>query len=284
MSDALMRRKPATAVSGATASPSVPSSASSALSGLSAAVPGETLHRRIRSDLEQRILSGEWPPGHRIPSEHALCERFGCARMTVNKVLTELVQAGMIERRRKAGSFVRLPQHRSAVLDINDIRAEVAALGLAYRFEILSRNRRRSNADDREQLGGEGTQAAGRGMLLDIVTRHWSGDRPFCLEVRLIDLAAVPAAADAAFDTEPPGTWLRLHVPWSSAEHRIRAAAIDAAQGELLQVEPGSPALIVERRTWHAGKGLTWVRFTYPGEGHELVARFSPSMVAASQP
>ncbi|MCF5941665.1 GntR family transcriptional regulator, partial [Xanthomonas perforans] len=68
-------------------------------------VPG-TLHQRIRQDLEQRIHSGDWPPGHRVPPEHELMAQYGCSRMTVNKVLGLLADAGMIERRRRTGSFV----------------------------------------------------------------------------------------------------------------------------------------------------------------------------------
>ncbi|MGG2473725.1 histidine utilization repressor, partial [Rhizobium sp. BR5] len=30
---------------------------------------GQTLHQRILSDIEGRIVSGEWPPGHRLPFE-----------------------------------------------------------------------------------------------------------------------------------------------------------------------------------------------------------------------
>ena len=56
-----------------------------------------------------RILSGEWPPGHRIPFEHELTARYRCSRMTVSKALGDLVAAGLIERRRRAGSFVRRP-------------------------------------------------------------------------------------------------------------------------------------------------------------------------------
>src|SRR5438046_6845438 len=33
-----------------------------------------TLYKQIRLDIEQRILTGEWPPGHRIPFEHELME------------------------------------------------------------------------------------------------------------------------------------------------------------------------------------------------------------------
>jgi GntR family histidine utilization transcriptional repressor len=35
--------------------------------------------------------------------------RYRCSRMTVSKALSELAQADLIERRRKAGTFVRRP-------------------------------------------------------------------------------------------------------------------------------------------------------------------------------
>ena len=52
--------------------------------------------------------------------------RYGCSRMTVSKALSELAQADLIERRRKASTFVRRPTFLSAVLKIADIRAEIA--------------------------------------------------------------------------------------------------------------------------------------------------------------
>ena len=63
-----------------------------------------SFRRRILEDVEGKILSGEWPPGHRIPFEHELTEQYRCSRMTVNKAITELVKRGLIERRRKSGS------------------------------------------------------------------------------------------------------------------------------------------------------------------------------------
>ena len=64
-----------------------------------------TLYKQIRLDIERRILTGEWPPGHRIPFEHELMARYGCSRMTVSKALSELAQADLIERRRRAGTL-----------------------------------------------------------------------------------------------------------------------------------------------------------------------------------
>ena len=99
----------------------------------------ETLSARIRAAIEAPIRAGEWPPGTRIPFEHELVSRFGCSRMTVNKVLTQLAQAGLLERKRKAGSFVTRPHTSSAVLEIPDLRQVVLGMGQEYASQLLSR-------------------------------------------------------------------------------------------------------------------------------------------------
>src|SRR5215212_1402588 len=146
-----------------------------------------SLHQRILTEIEERILSGSWPPGSRIPFEHELMKKYHCSRMTVSKVLTQLANAGLIERRRKAGSFVARPQSQSAILEIQDIRNEVLALGVPYRFEISHRRRRRSVRADLDRL-----DVSVPGSVLELTCRHFAGPRPFCLESRIINLAAVP--------------------------------------------------------------------------------------------
>jgi GntR family histidine utilization transcriptional repressor len=232
---------------------------------------GGSLHRRILADIEARILSGEWPPGRRIPFEHELTAQYGCSRMTVSKALTQLAGAGLIERRRKAGSFVIRPHSQSAVLEIPDVKAEVAALGLPYRFAIVARSKRRATRADRARLA----VPADAGILA-LTCRHDADQRPFCLEERLISLVAAPDAADEPFVALSPGAWLVQRVPWTRAEHRIRAAAARGEVARALSVAEGTPCLVVERRTWGGEAPVTQVRMTYPGETHELVARFTP--------
>ena len=110
-----------------------------------------SLHQRILGDIEDRILSGEWQPGFRIPFEVDLAEQYRCSRMTVNKALTQLAKTGLIERRRKSGSYVTQPRAQSAVLEIRDIKLEVQSLGLAYDYKLSAKTTRRSNAADRSQ-------------------------------------------------------------------------------------------------------------------------------------
>ena len=235
---------------------------------------GESLHQRIRSDIEARILSGAWGPGDRIPYEHELMEQYGCSRMTVSKALSGLAETGLIERRRRAGSFVARPLAQSAVLQIPDIPAEIAARGDVYGYELLSCTRRRSTKLDRDRLRMDGRRAI---PVLDLCCRHRARGEPFALEERLMNLAIVPEEAVKAFDTTPPGTWLLHHVPWTEAENRISAGPAGPAKAKLLGVSPESACLVVERRTWRGPDPVTFVRLTYPGHLYELVARFTPT-------
>src|SRR4029078_7313528 len=80
---------------------------SASVSRTKARTAGKPTYKQIRLDIERRILTGEWAPGHRLPCEHQLMVRYGCSRMTVSKALSELAQADLIERRRRAGTRVR---------------------------------------------------------------------------------------------------------------------------------------------------------------------------------
>jgi len=229
------------------------------------------LHQRIGLDLEAKIRSGAWPPGFRIPFEHELTVQYGCARATVNKAVSALVAAGLIERRRRAGSFVARPHLQSAVLEIPDIQAEITRRGQAYGYDLLSRRVRGIDARDPDEaaLGVMGT-------VLELHCRHLADGQPFAVERRIVSLAAAPEAAEVDFADTPPGTWLLKHVAWTEAEHRIGAVNPDAATARLLGISPADACLSVRRWTWRVGQGITYVRQTFPGDAHDLVARFTP--------
>ena len=61
----------------------------------------------IRQTLADVIISGQYPPGDRLPSESALVKTFAASRPTVIRALRELQLTGLIERRAGSGSYVR---------------------------------------------------------------------------------------------------------------------------------------------------------------------------------
>ena len=229
------------------------------------------LHQRIRSEIEAKIRSGEWEPGHRAPTEAELMEQYGCSRMTVNKAMIALVEAGLIVRRKRAGSFVARPKVHAPVLNIPDIQSEIIARGETYAFRLLSRTVRAPDRDNHEEVA---LAAGGKLLALDGV--HDAGGRPFALERRVVSLKAVPEIAGADFETHPPGAWLLEHVAWTEAESRISAVNVEAEDARLLALDEGAACLVVDRRTWREGQHVTRVRQVFPGEAYDLVARFGP--------
>lgn len=217
-------------------------------------------------------MSGEWPPGHRVPFEHELMAQYGCSRMTVNKVLSTLAANGLITRRRRAGSVVAEPSTERAVLEIQDFAVEAARAGTDYRFKILRRS-----VEPLDAAAAQRTGLPFGSEVLSITTLHLMDEVPGAYEQRLINLATVPEAREERFKGVPPGTWLLSRVPWTDAEHVIRAVNADATLAKCLQVGTGAACLVLERRTWQAGAFVTEARISYPGERQRLAGRFSPT-------
>lgn len=230
----------------------------------------QSLHARIRAAIAGRILSGEWPPGTRIPPEHELMAEWGCARATVGKALSALVAEGMVTRNRRAGTVVARPRIHSAMLTIPDVRAAVEARDGDYGFAILADELRPPCC---VHLGAEGHHL-GESRFLKV--QHLSEGQPLMVEDRHIFLDAVPEARAADFGTDAPGAWLVAHVPWTEAEHRIAAEAADATVARLLEIATGAPCLLIERRTWRGGETVTIVRQWFRGDAFDLTARFGP--------
>ena len=227
-----------------------------------------TISERIGAEIEARITSGEWAPGHRIPFEHELVAHYGCARATVGKALTALVRTGLLERRRKAGTFVAYPHVQSAILEIPDIGKAIAERTGSYWFDLLS-------SDIRPDDGLSGNFAKGTN-LRHITGIHQGQDGPFAFEDRLISLDCVPEAVDADFTTSSPGTWLIRTVPWTQARHRISAIGSDTEVSAHLAIPRHTPCLLVERWTWRTGEPVTHVCQTFRGDRFDLVATFAP--------
>ncbi|WP_299002979.1 UTRA domain-containing protein, partial [uncultured Caulobacter sp.] len=59
-------------------------------------------------------------------------------------------------------------------------------------------------------------------------------------------------------------------------ESRISAVNANAEVAGLLALDEGAACLVVDRRTWREGRGVTRVRQIFPGEAYDLVARFGP--------
>ncbi|AZL57635.1 UTRA domain-containing protein [Tabrizicola piscis] len=221
----------------------------------------------IRAEVLRRIRAREWPPGGLIPGEEALSEEFGVARATVNRALTALAEAGVIERKKRAGTRVAELPVRRARLDIPVIRLDVLARGLAYRFDLLADRMAPAPVPVTARLGlPEGAP------MRYLETLHLAGGRPYVLESRWLNPAVLPEPAPD-FARESVNEWLVMHVSLVSGDIAFTAEPASAREAEVLGVAPGTALLVAERTTQGTDAPVTFVRLAH-APGHRVQMAF----------
>ncbi len=68
--------------------------------------PKESFWTRIAAEIAAAIGSGIYPPGERLPSEHALAEQFGVNRHTIRRSLASLSEQGLVRSTQGSGTYV----------------------------------------------------------------------------------------------------------------------------------------------------------------------------------
>ncbi len=224
--------------------------------------------RDVKADIMAKITSGEWAPGGLVPNEMDLAETYGCARATVNRAMRELADEGLIERRRKAGTRVRMAPLRQARFSIPIVRDEIETQNLTYRYSLVSRSTGLAPNWLRARLNlVEGSQ------VLHLICMHYGDGAPYQFEDRWINLAVLPQAETAAFQDIGPNEWLVSTVPFSDAEISFSAGVADETLGEYLGCATGEPLFTVERSTWQDGEAITFVRQSFK-PGHRMTTRY----------
>lgn len=81
-------------------------------------------YQTIAQTLRDRILTGRYTPGEKIPSIRQLADAFHCNKLTVHRAFEMLKQEGLIENRVGSGSFVRFPEKVTAPQGIFDFHTD----------------------------------------------------------------------------------------------------------------------------------------------------------------
>lgn len=94
------------------------------------------LYHQIASTLEESIVSGHIAPHTRIENEVALASRLQVSRPTARRALQELVDKGMLTRKRGVGTEVAPELIRRAV-DLTSLHDDLLAAGRRPRTDVL---------------------------------------------------------------------------------------------------------------------------------------------------
>lgn len=221
----------------------------------------------VQDEVLRRIHAREWAPGDLIPNEVDLAAEFGCARTTVNRALRALAEAGLLDRRRKAGTRVALQPVAKATLSIAVIRHEVEARGQAYGYHLAHRAVVVPPIDVSGAM-----QTAATAPLLRVRALHLADGAGYALEDRWINADVVPEALDEPFEVLSANEWLLQHAPYTHGDIAFSALSAPDDAAESLACAPGDALFAMDRITWDGARSVTKVRLLFT-PGHQMKTR-----------
>lgn len=208
------------------------------------------LYQQIAIPLREMISSGELAPGQLIEDEVSMARRLSISRQTARSALSELVSAGLVNRRRGAGTRVAFG-HVHRPLALTSLNEDLIRAGHATHTDIL--NYSITLAD--KQLA-DALNCAEGDELVTIDRLRYMDDSPLALMKNTIPQRFAPSLKDL---TEQ-GLYECFHsqgIELSSAVQVLGAINASAHQAEILDLEPGAALVTVERTSYDAeGNGV----------------------------
>jgi GntR family histidine utilization transcriptional repressor len=220
---------------------------------------------KIKQYIFQKIETGEWPEGFRVPSENELAEEFSVSRMTARRALQELTDDGVLIRTQGSGTFVASFKSQSSVLEIKNIADEIRSRGHSYQAQQISLHVTYLNEVLALQLGlKEGDKAFYSQVL------HLENGLPIQLEQRYVNARLVPDYLQQDLTQITPHEYLSKVAPLTEATHEIEAILASSTITKLLAIDATQPCLQVKRRTWSRQGVVSLAILTSPGDKYRL--------------
>lgn len=212
------------------------------------------LYYQLENILREKIMSGAFAAGSRLPTEIELIRLYGVGRITVRQALAALTKEGLIERKRRRGTFVTERKTRRRPfeerIDLTGSLDEIIAAESGATFKVIEMNRIEADPQEAELFGlvtGE--------PLYRVKRLGMREDRP-----RNLTLNFLPAEIGEKLTPEElsVGSLLqtletRFGLKLKSATQRITAALADPYLAKLLDARVGSPMLSIERAVYAGG-------------------------------
>jgi GntR family transcriptional regulator len=206
--------------------------------------PVDHRYIQVARALRKDIVEGVYPVGSQLPTEHELCERFSVSRYTVREALRRLREDNLVSSRPRTGTLV-VPRSTSDAYDVMSINDLVAfATEARFAIESISMVTLDDDVAARTGLGGGEEWLAVRGFR-----RSEGADFALCRTEYYINRAFASVGRLLQRHTGPIFPLIEDLFGVSIVEVNQEIAAVliapELAQG--LKIEPGSPALEVQR-------------------------------------
>ena len=223
-------------------------------------------YAQLYRHLAEVITSGALETDAQLPPERDLAEMAEVSRVTVRKAVAQLVEEGLLEQRRGAGTFVRPqpPKMEHSLSALVSFTEYMRQRGKTSSSQILRRGLFMPSPDEQMALGVADRVAR--------VERLRSADgMPMALEWSSLPMDILPEPERV--QTSLYDVLRALGNAPTRAVQRITAVNLAAADAALLHLPDGAAALRIDRTAYlPTGRPIEFTRGLYRSDIYDFVA------------
>lgn len=204
------------------------------------------LYYQLKELLKDLIDQAKISPHQQLPSEQKLAQRYGISRMTARRTLDELVSEGYVYRAQGRGTFVAEPKLRQSLMLLTSFSEDMRARGLQPGAKVV-------DVDVlRQPSVAQKLQSETDERLIKVQRVRLANDQPMALETSFLRrrFCAGLETTDLTHSSLYEVLASNYGVGLGHAEQTLEAKLADAYEAEILDIEPGSAVLLMERLTF----------------------------------
>lgn len=202
------------------------------------------LYHQLATQIEDSLERGELKPGDWVETEVEIAERLGLGRPTVRQAMQELVNKGLLVRRRGVGTQVVQSQMRRSV-ELSSLYDDLSQAQRKPGTQLLELSHVPAPEDAAAALGIEPSET-----VLYLRRLRTIDDEPLAVMRNWLPDDLLGKELDQIETTGLYELMRRVGVHMHVARQRIGARAASRSEARLLGVRPGAALLTMERTTY----------------------------------
>ncbi|KQZ48832.1 phage tail protein [Rhizobium sp. Root149] len=235
------------------------------------AASGGPLYVKLKNMIEQAMKDGRLKHGDALPAERDIADAAAISRVTVRKAIDDLVDQGLLVRRRGSGTFVSkpVPRMQQSLTRLTSFSEDMRRRGMTAGSRWLDRGLFHPTPEETMTLGLSGNARVAR-----LVRLRTANEMPIALERTSLpdDILPDPDAVENSLYQALSGRRIQP----VRANQRISAVLLKEEETELLGVPTGSAALSVQRIAYlDSGRVMEVSTALYRSDAYDLVAELT---------
>lgn len=203
-------------------------------------------YREIADQIEREIVTGKWSIGEKLAPEQALASQYEVSRFTIREAMSRLEESGLISRNRRRGTVVTSAAPIDQMVQKLGSMDELLQYAPQTRLKVLRTQMVEADVALAQMLA---CPAGSRWARIETI-RVESNRSPVCWTDIYVPAEFANLADQIGKDATPAFRVMEqtygLFATDINAE--LFAGSLTQRKAEALEVEPGSPALIIVRR------------------------------------